>query len=162
MLGGAYMFFEGSEALAAEATALVFSAPIFLSCPRLHCWERRSAGDGGARCWSGVHPSLGIIIAAPVGIPLQPASLYVIGTAGLYALLHDRALSWPRESMWTMMFFVMLFPRCALCPPLSFRSLGAEITQFGDLPFLVARWLCLALGITLIGPGPSALRPRRW
>lgn len=148
MLGGAYTFFKGLEALAlAEATALVFSAPIFitaLSVPLLGetvGWRRWLAVVIG---FVGV-----LIIVRPGGATFQPASLYVIGTALLYALFMISA-RWlgPRESMWTMMFYVMLFPMLYAAP------LAAAVwvpISVDDLPFFVAQALLGALGITLIG-----------
>jgi drug/metabolite transporter (DMT)-like permease len=148
MLGGAYMFFKGLEALAlAEATALVFSAPIFitaLSVPLL-------GETVGWRRWGAVLVGfIGVlIIVRPGGATFQPASLYVIGTAGLYALfmISARFLG-PRESMWTMMFFVMLFPML-YAAPLAFVVWVP--VQVRDLPFLVALAVFGTLGITLIG-----------
>lgn len=148
MLGGAYTFFKGLEALAlAEATALVFSAPIFitaLSVPLLGetvGWRRWMAVVIG---FVGV-----LIIVRPGGATFQPASLYVIGTALLYALFMISA-RWlgPRESMWTMMFYVMLFPMLYAAP------LAAAVwvpINVDDLPFFGAQALLGALGITLIG-----------
>ena len=148
MLGGAYMFFKGLEDLAlAEATALVFSAPIFitaLSVPLL-------GETVGWRRWGAVLVGfIGVlIIVRPGGATFQPASLYVIGTAGLYALfmISARFLG-PRESMWTMMFFVMLFPML-YAAPLAFVVWVP--VQVSDLPFLLALALFGTLGITLIG-----------
>jgi drug/metabolite transporter (DMT)-like permease len=148
MLGGAYMFFKGLEVLAlAEATALVFSAPIFitaLSVPLL-------GETVGWRRWGAVLVGfIGVlIIVQPGGATFQPASLYVIGTAGLYALfmISARFLG-PRESMWTMMFFVMLFPMLYAAPLVFVVWVPVQVS---DLTFLVALAVFGTLGITLIG-----------
>ena len=148
MLGGAYTFFKGLETLdLAEATALVFSAPIFitaLSVPLL------GEAVGWRRWLAVVIGFVGVlIIVRPGGATFQPASLYVIGTALLYAIFMISA-RWlgPRESMWTMMFYVMLFPMLYAAP------LAATVwvpISLDDLPFFVAQALLGALGITLIG-----------
>lgn len=148
MLGGAYCFFKGLEALAlAEATALVFSAPIFitaLSVPLL-------GETVGWRRWLAVLVGfIGVlIIVRPGGATFQPASLYVIGTAFLYALFMISA-RWlgSRESMWTMMFYVMLFPMIYAAP---FATAVWVPISLDDLPFFAAQALLGALGITLIG-----------
>ncbi|MDX5403041.1 MAG: DMT family transporter [Rhodobacterales bacterium] len=148
MLGGAYTFFKGLEALAlAEATALVFSAPIFitaLSVPLL-------GETVGWRRWLAVLVGfVGVlIIVQPGAAAFQPASLFVIGTAVLYALFMISA-RWlgPRETMWTMMFYVMLFPMLYAAP---FAAAVWVPISLGDLPFFVLQALLGALGITLIG-----------
>src|SRR6056297_3472011 len=110
MVAGAALYFTALIYMPlAEATALVFSAPIFitaLSVPLLGetvGWRRWVAVLVG---FVGV-----IIIVRPGGATFQPSSLYAIGTAFLYALFMISA-RWlgERESMWTMMFYVMLFP----------------------------------------------------
>lgn len=148
MLAGAYLFFKGLESLAlAEATALVFSAPIFitaLSVPLL-------GETVGWRRWLAVLIGfIGVlIIVRPGGATFQAASLYVIGTAALYALfmLSARFLG-PRESMWTMMFFVMLFPMLYAVP---FAVMVWVPVHLVDLPLLLALAVFGTLGITLIG-----------
>jgi drug/metabolite transporter (DMT)-like permease len=73
----------------------------------------------------------------------------VIGTAGLYALfmISARFLG-PRESMWTMMFFVMLFPMLYAAPLVFVVWVPVQVS---DLTFLVALAVFGTLGITLIG-----------
>lgn len=148
MLGGAYTFFKALETLAlAEATALVFSAPIFitaLSVPLL-------GETVGWRRWLAVLVGfIGVlIIVQPGAATFQPASLYVIGTAVLYALFMISArLLGPRESIWTMMFFVMLFPMLYATP---FAMAVWVPVAAADLPFFAAQAVFGALGITLIG-----------
>ena len=147
-LAGSYTFFKGLEALAlAEATALVFSAPIFvtaLSVPLL-------GEKVGWRRWIAVLVGfVGVlIIVRPGGDTFQLASLYVIGTAVFYALFMISArLLGQRESMWTMMFFVMLFPMLYAVPFAVTVWVPVRIT---DLSFFAALALFGALGITLIG-----------
>ena len=148
MLAGGYTFFKGLEALAlAEATALVFSAPIFitaLSVPLL-------GEEVGWRRWIAVLVGfVGVlIIVQPGGATFQLASLYVICTAVFYALFMISArLLGQRESMWTMMFFVMLFPMLYAVP---FAFGVWEPVRVTDLSLFVALALFGAFGITLIG-----------
>lgn len=107
---GAIAFFLGLRTLPlAEATSLFFAAPIFiaaLSVPLLgeHVgWRRWTAVIVG---FAGV-----LIIVRPGAAAFQPASLLVVGTALLYALamLSTRWID-RSESVWTMMFYVVLFP----------------------------------------------------
>ena len=148
MLAGGYTFFKGLEALAlAEATALVFSAPIFitaLSVPLL-------GEEVGWRRWIAVLVGfVGVlIIVQPGGSTFQLASLYVICTAVFYALFMISArLLGQRESMWTMMFFVMLFPMLYAVP---FAVAVWIPVRASDLSLFVVLALFGALGITLIG-----------
>lgn len=148
MLAGGYTFFKGLEALAlAEATALVFSAPIFitaLSVPLL-------GEEVGWRRWIAVLVGfVGVlIIVQPGGATFQLASLYVICTAVFYALFMISArLLGQRESMWTMMFFVMLFPMLYAVP---FAVAVWIPVRASDLSLFVVLALFGALGITLIG-----------
>ena len=148
MLAGGYTFFKGLEALAlAEATALVFSAPIFitaLSVPLL-------GEEVGWRRWIAVLVGfVGVlIIVQPGGSTFQLASLYVICTAVFYALFMISArLLGQRESMWTMMLFVMLFPMLYAVP---FAVAVWIPVRASDLSLFVVLALFGALGITLIG-----------
>lgn len=110
MVGGAYSFFRGLQVLPlAEATSLIFAAPIFitaLSVPLL----RESVGW---RRWAAVIVGfLGVlIIVRPGAAAFQPAMLFVVGTAMFYALGMISARWIGRgEDVWTMMFYIVLFP----------------------------------------------------
>ncbi|MBX2804479.1 MAG: DMT family transporter [Hyphomicrobiales bacterium] len=110
LAGSAYAFFLSLSYLPlAEATSIIFIAPILitaLSVPLLgeHVgWRRWSAVIVG---FIGV-----LIIVRPGGETFQPASLLVICTATLYALIMISARFIKNsESVWTFMFYMTLFP----------------------------------------------------
>lgn len=147
MVTGGYLFFTGLSFLPlAEATALVFSAPIFitaLSVPLLGetvGWRRWGAVILG---FAGV-----LIIVQPGSAAFQPASLLVVGTAVCYALFMITARWIGRgESVWTMMLFVLLFPMIYAAP---FALALWQAPQPGDIWLFVATALVGSLGITLI------------
>lgn len=146
-VGAAYAFFNALGILPlAEATSLVFAAPLFitaLSVPLLgeHVgWRRWSAVIVG---FAGV-----LVIVQPGAATFQPASILPLVAALLYALimLSTRWID-RRESTWTMMFYMALFPTLfagiAVLP--SWRALQIE-----DLPFIVAIAMFGTVGVTLI------------
>jgi drug/metabolite transporter (DMT)-like permease len=148
MLSGAYLYFTSLMFLPlAEATALVFAAPIFitaLSVPLLGevvGWRRWSAVILG---FIGV-----LIVVQPGGPAFQPASLLPVGVAFLYALFMLSA-RWigKSESIWTMMLFVVLFPMIYAAPLAVW--LWTPV-QADDLWFFLTIAICGSLGITLIG-----------
>lgn len=147
-VGAAYAFFSGLAVLPlAEATSLIFAAPIFitaLSVPLLGekvGWRRWAAVIVG---FVGV-----VIIVRPGAATFQPASLYVVATALFYAILMISARWIDRaESVWTMMFHVVLFPTI-------FSGLMVPFDWQTPEPAHLLFWLGMAvfgtLGITLIG-----------
>lgn len=148
MVAGAWLYFTGLMFLPlAEATALVFSAPIFitaLSVPLLGepvGWKRWGAVLLG---FAGV-----LVIVRPGGATFQLASFLPVGAALCYALFMLSARWIERaESVWTMMLFVMLFPM--------FYAAPAAIAVWtpvliGDLWLFVTIAVFGSLGITLIG-----------
>lgn len=148
MLLGAYLYFTSLSFMPlAEATALIFSAPIFitaLSVPLL--------GEAvGWRRWGAV--ILGfigvLIVVQPGGSAFQPASLLPVGVAFLYALFMISA-RWigPGEGMWTMMLYVVLFPMIYAAP---FALWLWAPVRPEDLWLFVTIAVCGSLGITLIG-----------
>jgi drug/metabolite transporter (DMT)-like permease len=148
MLLGAWLYFTSLGFLPlAEATALIFAAPIFitaLSVPLL--------GEAvGWRRWGAV--VLGfigvLVVAQPGGSAFQPASLLPVGAAFLYSLFMISA-RWigPSEGIWTMMLFVVLFPMIYAAP---FALRAWTPVQAEDLWLFVAIAVCGSLGITLIG-----------
>ncbi|MDF2095633.1 DMT family transporter [Aquibaculum arenosum] len=148
MMAGAYLYFTSLSFLPlAEATALIFAAPIFitaLSVPLL--------GEAvGWRRWSAV--LLGfigvLIIVQPGGEAFQAASLLPVAAAFLYAIFMMSA-RWlgSGESMWTMMLYVVLFPMIYSAP---FALQVWEPVHTPDLWFFLAIAVCGNLGITLIG-----------
>jgi drug/metabolite transporter (DMT)-like permease len=146
-VGAAYAFFSALGVLPhAEATSLVFAAPLFitaLSVPLLgeHVgWRRWSAVIVG---FAGV-----LVIVQPGAATFQAASTLPLVAALLYALimLSTRWID-RRESTWTMMFYMALFPTLfaglAVLP--SWRAL-----QVADLPFIAAIAVFGTVGVTLI------------
>ncbi|PTW60893.1 drug/metabolite transporter (DMT)-like permease [Breoghania corrubedonensis] len=99
-------FFTGLKYLGlAEATALVFAAPVFITALSAILLRERV----GWRRWLAVLVGLGgvIIVVRPGGATFQTASLLPIATAFLYALLMISA-RWvdKRESVWTLLFYL--------------------------------------------------------
>ena len=148
MVTGATLYFTALIYLPlAEATALVFSAPIFitaLSVPLL--------GEAvGWRRWGAV--LLGfvgvLVVVQPGAAGFQPAALLPVGAAALYALFMVSA-RWigPREGLWTMMLFVTLFPMIYAAP---FAMWVWTPVQGQDLSLFLAIAVLGSLGITLIG-----------
>jgi drug/metabolite transporter (DMT)-like permease len=147
LVGGAYCFFLGLKYLPlAEATSLVFAAPIFitaLSVPLL--------GDRvGWRRWSAVLVGfLGVLlIVRPGAAAFQPASLVVVLAALIYALIMISARWIGRgEDVWTMMFYVVLFP-------LLFSAVAVPAVwitpQLSHLPLVFGMAVFGTLGMTLI------------
>jgi drug/metabolite transporter (DMT)-like permease len=147
LVGGAYSFFVGLKYLPlAEATALIFAAPIFitaLSVPLLRehvGWRRWAAVVAG---FIGV-----LIIVRPGATAFQPASLFVVATAVLYALFMigsrwiDRS-----EGFWTMMFYLVVFPLLfsAAVVPLVWLT-----PQWDHLPLFLGMAVFGTLGMSLI------------
>jgi drug/metabolite transporter (DMT)-like permease len=146
-VGGASAFFLSLRTLPlAEATALFFAAPIFitaLSVPLLRehvGWRRWTAVIAG---FVGV-----LIIVRPGGAAFQPASLLVLATASLYALAMistrwiDRS-----EGIWTMMFYVVLFPALFSGAVVSVQWQTPALSHF---PIFAAQAVFGTLGMTLI------------
>lgn len=107
---GGYMYFRSLQHLPlAEATVLVFSAPIFialLSGPLLREAVGRSRWAAVLLGFAGV-----LIIVQPGGVAFQPAALLALGTAFFYALFMLSARGIPRtEGILCMMFYVNFFP----------------------------------------------------
>ena len=148
MLAGAYLYFSAIAVMPlAEATVLVFSAPIFitaLSVPILGeavGWKRWGAVLLG---FAGV-----LITVQPGGAAFHPASLMVLGTAVLYALFMMLARFIGRdEGLFTMMFFVVMFPGLYATP---FALAVWAPVQAGDIGLFLAIAVLGSLGITLIG-----------
>lgn len=148
MVTGAWLYFTALIYLPlAEATALVFSAPIFitaLSVPLL-------GEQVGWRRWGAV--LLGfvgvLVIVRPGSAAFQLAALLPIGTALCYALFMISA-RWidRRERLWTMMLFAMLFPMIYAAP---FAVAAWEPLHGSDLLLFVGLAICGSLGLALIG-----------
>ncbi len=147
MVAGAYCFFVGLKFLPlAEATSLIFAAPIFitaLSVPLL--------GDKvGWRRWTAVIVGFAgvLIIVRPGAAAFHPASLFVVSAALSYALVMISA-RWigQHESAWTMMFYVVLFPMLFSGLVVPFQW---ETPQASHLPHFAGIALFGTLGMTLI------------
>jgi drug/metabolite transporter (DMT)-like permease len=147
LVGGAFTFFLSLKFLPlAEATSLIFVAPIFitaLSVPLL-------GEHVGWRRWSAVVVGfLGVlIIVRPGAEAFQPASLIVLVTAVLYALIMISArFVRSGENVWTFMFYMVLFPALfsGLAVPLVWRTLEWE-----HMPLFLGIAFFGATGMTLI------------
>ncbi len=148
MVAAAYCLFSGLRVLPlAEVTALGFTTPIFitaLSVPLLRepvGWRRWAAVLVG---FVGV-----LIVLRPGAATFQPASLFIIATAFLYALFLIAA-RWigRQESFFTMMFFVMLFPVIYAGP---LAALDWHAIAPDHFALFMGMAACGPLGITLIG-----------
>lgn len=145
---GAWLYFTALIYLPlAEATALVFSAPIFitaLSVPLL-------GEHVGWRRWGAV--LLGfvgvLVIVRPGSAAFQLAALLPVGTALCYALFMISARWIDRsERLWTMMLFAMLFPMIYAAP---FAVANWVPVQGGDMLLFLGLAICGSLGLALIG-----------
>lgn len=147
LVAGAYSFFVGLKHLPlAEATALIFAAPIFitaLSVPLLReqvGWRRWAAVIAG---FIGV-----LIIVRPGAAAFQPASLFVVATAAFYALFMIGAC-WidGGESFWTMMLYLAAFPLLfsAVVVPLVW-----QMPSWSHLPLFLGMAVFGTLGMALI------------
>ena len=105
-IGAAFLFFSGLKFLPlAEATALVFVAPLFITAisamflGEVVGWRRWLAVLAG---FVGV-----LVIVRPGAATFQPVSLLPVATAFVYALLMLGA-RWvdPRESVWTLLLYL--------------------------------------------------------
>ena len=147
LVGAAYTFFSGIQVLPlAEATALVFAAPIFitaLSVPLLRehvGWRRWAAAVVG---FIGV-----LIVVRPGAEAFQAASLLPVASAAFYALIMISARWIDRaEGLWTMMLYVALFPAL-------FSGLGVPLVwqtpDWAHLPYVLGMAVFGTLGLTLI------------
>lgn len=146
-IGAAYTFFSGLKILPlAEATCLVFAAPLFitaLSVPLLGeqvGWRRWVAVIAG---FVGV-----LIIVRPGDEAFQPASLFVVATAIFYALFMISARWINRdENMWTMMLYLVLFGILYSAPVI---VLQWETVQISHVPSFLGMAVLGTFGITLI------------
>ena len=145
---GAWLYFTALIYLPlAEATALVFSAPIFitaLSVPLL-------GEHVGWRRWGAV--LLGfvgvLVIVRPGSAAFQLAALLPVGTALCYALFMISARWINRsERLWTMMLFAMLFPMIYAAP---FAVANWVPVQGSDVLLFLGLAICGSLGLALIG-----------
>jgi drug/metabolite transporter (DMT)-like permease len=146
-VGATYMFFTSLTHLGlAEATALAFVAPLFITA--LSALLLRD--PVGWRRWLAVLIGFaGVLIAIRPGTSsFQPAMLLPVGTAFLYALMMLSArLVDPRESVWTLLLWLTL----------TGTVLGGILTPLiwvpirpGDLHLFLAIAFVGTAGVTLI------------
>lgn len=147
LVGGAYAFFLGLRVLPlAEATSLIFAAPIFiaaLSVPLL-------GEHVGWRRWAAVIVGFAgmLIIVRPGAAAFQPASLFVVATAMIYAVGMISARWIGRgDDVWTMMFYIVLFP---LVFSALFVFMIWQPPRLSDLPLFLLLAVFGSLGMTLI------------
>lgn len=105
----ATLFFTGLSLLGlAEATTLVFVAPVFVTAISALVLREQV----GWRRWAAVLAGFAgvLIVVRPGAATFQPAALFPVATAFFYALLMISA-RWvdPRESVWTMMLYLVGF-----------------------------------------------------
>ncbi|WP_245710944.1 DMT family transporter [Citreimonas salinaria] len=106
-LCAATLFFTGLTYLGlAEATTLVFAAPVFITALSALLLKEHV----GWRRWSAVLVGfLGVLVVVrPGSAAFQPAALFPVATALFYAALMISA-RWvdPRESVWTLMLYLV-------------------------------------------------------
>ncbi len=144
---GGYMYFSSLQHLPlAEATALVFSAPIFIAILSVPLLRERV----GPWRWGAVLLGFGgvMIIVQPGGEAFQPAALLALGTAFFYALFMLGARGIPRsEGILSMMFYVNLFPMLFAAPVAAFVWVPVAT---GDLWLLAGMAVAGSIGLTLI------------
>lgn len=132
------LFFTGLRHLGlAEATVLIFAAPVFITALAALVLKE----PVGWRRWSAVVVGfLGVLIVVRPGLDtFHPASVFPIGSAALYAVLMISA-RWvdPRESVWTLMLYLVGTGAllCGIVSPFIWAPLRGE-----DI------WMFLALAV---------------
>ena len=148
MLVGAFFYFAALTVLPlAEATALVFSAPIFITALSVPILGEKV----GPWRWAAVLVGfVGVlVIVQPGSTAFQPASVMVLGTATCYALFMMMTRFIGRdEGLWTMMLFAVGFPGFYALP---FAVALWEPIQPADFVLFAAIAVLGSLGITFIG-----------
>lgn len=148
MVAASYTFFRALGILPlAEATSLVFVAPIFITALSVPLLKEHV----GWRRWVAVLIGfLGVlVIIRPGGAAFQSASLLPIATALFYALFMISA-RWidKAESFWATMFYVALFPLIYAGPVVATEWHGMALAH---LPLFFGLAVFGTLGVTLIG-----------
>ncbi|SNY90720.1 Permease of the drug/metabolite transporter (DMT) superfamily [Cohaesibacter sp. ES.047] len=146
-LSAATLFFTGLSYLGlAEATTLIFAAPVFVTALTALVLKEKV----GLARWSFVLLGfLGVLIVVRPGTAtFQMASLFPLATAFLYALLMISS-RWvdPRESVWTLMLYLSGFGALlsALLQPFVWQPIQTE-----DIWLFLGIALLGTLGVTLI------------
>lgn len=147
MVASAYAFFRGIAVLPlAEATSLIFAAPIFITALSVPLLGEKV----GWRRWTAVLVGfMGVLIVVrPGAAAFHPASLWVLAAAVQYALLMISA-RWigEDEDAWTLMVWVVIFQ-------LLYSGLTAPLVWVPPDPWHLLPVLGMAvfgtLGMTLI------------
>ena len=127
-LCAAFLFFTSLRYLAlAEATALIFVAPVFITALSALLLKEQV----GWRRWSAVLIGfVGVmVVVRPGAATFQPAALLPLVTALFYAILMISA-RWvdPRESVWTLMLYLVAVGGllAALAMPFVWRPIQSE------------------------------------
>lgn len=148
MFAAVWFYFSALSLLPlAQATALIFAAPIIitaLSAPLLG--ERVGPWRWGAVLlgFAGV-----LIVVQPGAAGFQPATLLPLGAALGYALFAISARGLPAEDGFvTTMLFTMLFPLLYAAPVALWVWTPPRLDELG---LFAASALCGSLGVTLIG-----------
>ncbi len=146
-VGATFGFFTGLNVLPlAEATSLVFAAPIFITALSVPLLRERV----GWRRWTAVTVGLVgvLIIVRPGAAAFQTASLYVVGAAALHALAMI-TVRWvdERDNMRTMMLYLTVFP-VLYCSFVVFTAWPAPM--WIDLALFAFMAVLGTLGLTLI------------
>jgi len=145
--GAIYSFFFGLTLVSlAEATAIVFSAPLFVTALSVAVLGERV----GPRRWGAVLAGfIGVLVVVQPGAPsFQPAALIIIGTALLYASLMIMVrMTGEGESVWALTFYMTLVPLIA-----SSATLPAfwRTPELAHLPAIFGVGLAGAAAFTLI------------
>lgn len=146
----ACFFYLGLQALPlAEATAIAFAAPLFVTALSVLVLKERV---DGAR-WLAVAAGFAgvLIIVRPGAASFQAAALYPLATAVLYAVMMLTARAIGRaESMFTTMFYIVAGQ--LVCSAVAVPAFWTPL-QAADLPYFAGIALFSTLGLTLITQG---------
>lgn len=146
-IAAAFLFFTGLSYLGlAEATVLVFAAPVFITALSAVVLKEHV----GWRRWAAVLVGfMGVLVVVRPGFAaFQMVALYPLATAFLYAMLMLSA-RWvdPRESIWTMMLY--LVGSGAVISALTMPFVWVDV-KGEDVGLFLAAALFGTLGVTMI------------
>lgn len=143
----AYTFFSSLKVLPlAEATCLVFAAPLFITALSVVMFGEKV----GWRRWAAICAGFAgvLVVVRPGAAVFQMASLLPVATALFYALLMlSTRLIDRSENIWTMMFYLVSLPILFCGPIVIFFWTPIDPAH---LPHFFGTAICSALGGTLI------------
>lgn len=143
----AYTFFTSLTVLPlAEATCLVFAAPLFITALSVLLFGEQV----GWRRWAAICAGFAgvLVVIRPGAAVFQMASLLPVATALFYALLMlSTRLIDRSENIWTIMFYLVLLPIPISGPIVFFIWTPIDPAH---LPQFLGTAICSALGGTLI------------